>query len=150
MLNLPPFNAAGDLPPGVYRVRIEELAQRFGNESSKRRFLVDRLIRIHVLARGTGHLARLIVFGSFVTAKPAPNDVDVFILMADSFNADQMSGEAAILFSSPAAQAYFGASVFWLRRTALLGSEDETVEYWQTKRDGTRRGIVEVISDDQL
>jgi len=33
----------------------------------------------------SGHLARFIVFGSFVTAKPAPNDVDIFLLMEDSF-----------------------------------------------------------------
>jgi PAS domain-containing protein len=150
MINIPPFNAAGDLSPGVYRATLDDIAQRFGNESSGRRILAERLLRIHLLTRGTGHLARFIIFGSFVTAKPAPNDVDVFILMTDSFNADGLSGETAILFSNPAAQAYFGASVFWLRRAALLGNEGDTIEYWQTKRDGTRRGIIEVISDDQL
>jgi len=29
-----------------------------------------------------------------------------------------------------------------------LGGEQEALEHWQTKRDKTRRGIVEVISDD--
>lgn len=41
-----------------------------------------------------------------------------------------------------------GASVFWIRRVAALGGEEEALEHWQTKRDKTRRGIVEVISDD--
>jgi hypothetical protein len=39
---------------------------------------------IYVLAKPSGHLARFIVFGSFVTAKPAPNDVDSFLIVEDS------------------------------------------------------------------
>jgi hypothetical protein len=64
--------------------------------------------------------------------------------------ADQLSGEAAILFNHPLAQAFFGASISWLRRAATLRGENDAVEYWQTKRDGTRRGIVEVIPRDQV
>ena len=44
----------------------------------------------------------------------------------------------------PAAQAHFGTSIFWLRQLAALPNEDEAVLGWQLKRDGTRRGIVEV------
>lgn len=79
-----------------------------------------------------------------MTGDRAPDDVDVFLLMDDAFDAGALEGEAAILFNHPAAQAYFGASVFWLRRLAALDGEQATIEYWQVKRDGTRRGIVEV------
>jgi hypothetical protein len=41
--------------------------------------------------------------------------------------------------------AYFGASIFWVRRMAALGGEAVAIEDWQIKRDGTRRGIVEII-----
>jgi hypothetical protein len=37
---------------------------------------------------------------------------------------------------------------FWIRRLAALGGEAATVEYWQLKRDGTKRGIVEVTQND--
>jgi hypothetical protein len=40
-----------------------------------------RFERVYKVARATGHLARCVVFGSFVTAKLAPNDVDIFLLM---------------------------------------------------------------------
>jgi hypothetical protein len=40
------------------------------------------------------------------------------------------------------------ASVFWIRKMAAIGGEQAAVEYWQIKRDHTRRGIVEVIGDD--
>ena len=52
-----------------------------------------------------------------------------------------------MLFDHAAAQAHFGASVFWLRRLAALGGEQETIEYWQVKRDGGRRGIVEIVPE---
>ena len=44
-------------------------------------------------------------------------------------------------------QAYFGASVFWLRRLAALGGEEETVAHWQLKRNGERRGILQIVED---
>jgi hypothetical protein len=34
-----------------------------------------------------------VVFGSFVTDTPQPNDVDVFLLMDDNFDASQFTGE---------------------------------------------------------
>jgi hypothetical protein len=104
--------------------------------------------RIYKLAKSTGQVTRFIVFGSFVTAKPAPGDLDIFMLMEDSFDSNQVRGEAAIIFDHQAAQNVLGASVFWIRRLATIGAEPEALQHWQIKRDNTRRGIVEVISDD--
>ena len=145
---LPPFDAAGDLPAGVHAATLGEVRERLGAASPRRRALADRLDRLAALARATGHLRRLVVFGSFVTAAAAPNDVDVFLVMDDAFDVGRVSGEAAILFAHGAAQAYFGASVFWVRSEAALGGEGAAIEQWQIKRDGTRRGIVEVIASD--
>jgi len=64
--------------------------------------------------------------------------------MDDAFDLSQIKGEAALVFDHPAAQAHFGASIFWLRQLAALPSEEEAVRSWQRKRDGARRGIVEV------
>ncbi len=104
-----------------------------------------RLARIYKLVAGIEHLYRFIVFGSFVTAKSEPNDVDIFLLMEDTFHVEEVSGEAAIVFDHVAAQNYEGASIFWIRRMAALGGEQTAVADWQFKRDGTRRGIVEVV-----
>jgi hypothetical protein len=145
MATLPSFNSTGDLPAGIYAAPLEEVIARFGKSTPQRRQIGERLIRIYTLAKQTGHLARFVVFGSFVTARPAPNDADVFMLMEDSFDASRVSGETAILFDHPAAQSYFGASVFWVRRLAAFGGEQATVEHWQIKRGGEKRGIVEVV-----
>ncbi|MEO8942761.1 MAG: hypothetical protein ABI453_19650, partial [Isosphaeraceae bacterium] len=87
-MTLPPFNETGDLPPGVHRATLREALARFGGGSSRCMLISTRFERVDRLARSTGQLARFIVFGSFVTDKPEPNDVDVFLLMEDSFNAD--------------------------------------------------------------
>jgi hypothetical protein len=100
------------------------------------------------LASGTGHLARFIIFGSFITAKSDPNDVDIFLLMEDSFAPQQLSGETEIIFDHLAAQEHEGASVFWLKKSGAIGGEQRAAEDWQIKRDKTRRGIVEVIGRD--
>jgi hypothetical protein len=65
--------------------------------------------------------------------------------MADTFDASQLSGEAVMLFDHLIAQMHFGASVFCLRRLGILGSEESVIQDGQIKRDGTRRGIVELI-----
>ena len=85
------------------------------------------------------------IFGSFVTGKVDPNDVDVFLLMDDAFDASDLSGNALLLFDHAAAQAHFGTSVFWLRRLAAWLDEQTAIEFWQLKRGGGRRGIVEVV-----
>ena len=86
------------------------------------------------------------VFGSFVTAKRDPGDVDIFMIMEDSFEIDHVTGEAAMVFDHQTAQNVEGASVFWIRRMAAIGGEQAAVEHWQIKRDKNRHGIVEVMS----
>lgn len=146
---IPPFTASGDLPPGVHAATLHEVVGRFGGGCPQRRAAALRLARIHAVARAAGHVARFIVFGSFVTDAREPNDVDVFLLMEDSFDASRLTGEARLLFDHGAAQAHFGGSVFWLRRLAAWEGEQATVEYWQVKRGGDLRGIVEIVQEER-
>ena len=148
MQKWPAFDNNGDLPVGIYRATLTEVLEHFGTGSLQRRLVGQRLERIYTLAVSTGQVLRFTVFGSFVTAKPNPGDVDVFLIMQDTFDAHQVRGEAAIIFDHLAVQNVEGASVFWIRQLAAIGGEHEALEHWQIKRDQTRRGIVEVISDD--
>src|SRR6266498_108333 len=148
MKDWPDFNDTGDLPVGIYQATLSEAIEHFGRGTLQRQLVARRLKRIYNLARGTGHLGRFIVFGSFVTAKTAPNDVDVFMLMDDMFDLSEVKSEAATIFHNRAAQNWLGASIFWIRTMAAIGGEEEALKSWQVKRDGSRRGIVEVISND--
>jgi len=68
--------------------------------------------------------------------------------MEDTFDVRQTAGETRIIFDHLAAQNYEGASIFWLRRMAALDGEEGAIEHWQIKRDGKKRGIVEVLIND--
>jgi hypothetical protein len=144
-LPLPEFTQTGDLPPGVHAAPLAEVITRFGTHTTRRTLLIQRLQRIYRLASASGHLLRFVVFGSFITSKSEPNDVDVFMIMDDNFNVGALTGESALLFDHLSAQALFGCSVFWVRRMAALGGEQAAIEDWQIKRDGTERGIVEIL-----
>ena len=144
----PEFDNNGDLPIGVYQATLTETLQHFGRGTVQRYLLGQRLERIYALANSTGKVARFIVFGSFVTAKRSPNDIDIFLLMEDSFDVDHVYGETALIFDHQEAQNILGASIFWIRKLAAISGEQEAVEYWQIKRDNTRRGIVEVTHND--
>ena len=148
MKNWPEFDHNGDLPVGIHEATLDEVLQHFGTGTVQRRLIGQRLERIYRLASNTGQVARFVVFGSFFTTKPDPGDVDIFMLMEDSFDSNQVGSEAAIIFDHLAVQNLEGASVFWIRRLAAIDGDQEALEHWQIKRDKTRRGIVEVISDD--
>lgn len=144
----PDYDSNGDLPVGIHQTTLAEVVEHFGQSNFQRRIVAQRLVRIYDLAQSTGQVARFVVYGSFVTAKPFPNDVDIFMLMEDTFDLYQWSDEVAVVFDHMACQNYEGASVFWVRKMAAIGGEQAAVEFWQTKRDDTNRGIVEVTSRD--
>jgi hypothetical protein len=141
------FTASGDLPLGVHQAELTEVIARFGSGSDQRKLLALRLQRGYRIAAHSGHLLRFVVFGSFVTDKPQPNDVDIFMIMDDAFEFGRTSGETRLLFEHASAQDHFGCSVFWLRQVAAIGGEQQALENWQIKRDGSKRGIVEVVGD---
>jgi hypothetical protein len=131
----------------VYRATLPEVLERFGRGSIQRCAVADRLKRVYELVASTRQLARFVLFGSFVTAKAEPNDVDIVLLMEDTFDLAAVTGEAALVFQHQDAQARFGASVFWTRRAGAIGGEQAMIEYWQVRREGGQRGIVEIVPE---
>ena len=142
---LPDFNQFGDLPAGIHDASLGEIEQRFGGDSVQRKQVTQRLRRIYDLALATGGLDRLLVFGSYVSDTPVPNDVDVILVMHDDFKLSSCSEDSIALFDHERADAELGASVFWVRPEMLMGESIATfLEHWQVKRDGALRGIVQV------
>ena len=142
---LPPLDENGDLPAGIHHATWAEITGRFGSTTETRVHALARLLHLHELAVRTGKLKRFCVFGSFVTSATDPHDVDVALLMAADFRIEDAPRECRTLFSHAEAQARYGASVFWLREGML--SEhlmQEFFDTWQIKRDGAKRGIVEI------
>lgn len=143
---LPAFDGRGDLPEGLHRATLTEVMGRFGAGSEARRRVTAVLQRVHQPAHATGCLERLVVFGSYVTAKREPRDIDVVLVMKDEFSLAACDETTRALFDHERAETEVGASVFWLRPSILLReSLEDFLLGWGTKRDLTRRGIGEVI-----
>ena len=146
-MTLPDFNNTGDLPEGVHRAMLEEILERFSGDNDQRKAVTLRLVRIYQLAAATSKVERFIIFGSYITSKPEPNDIDIVLIMREDFELATCDEETGKLFEHTQAEIEFGASIFWIRTSfLLLETVDEFVSYWQSKRDGSRRGIVEVTS----
>jgi Family of unknown function (DUF6932) len=142
---LPPFNDNGDLPPGIHQATVTDIANRFGVGSNVRRRAMARLRHLLELAGRTGKLSRVFIFGSFVSAVESPRDVDLILVMQADFKLEEAPRECQTLFSHADADARFGASIFWFREGMLPQVVlEEFFDTWQTKRDGTKRGIIEV------
>jgi predicted nucleotidyltransferase len=142
---LPDFNEFGDLPEGTHPASLAEVIARFGPGTVQRMAVTERLQRIHQLASATGCLDRLIIFGSYVSDVSEPNDIDVILVMQNDFRSEDCPAESAVLFDHARASDELGASIFWARPDMLLGEPlEQFVAFWQIKRDGRRRGIVEI------
>ena len=90
-------------------------------------------------------LVQLPVHGSYVSDVPEPNDVDVIVVMRNDFRSEACPAELLVLFDHARADAELGASIFWIRSDMLLGEPlEQFLAHWQIKRDGRRRGIVEI------
>lgn len=141
---LPAFNAQGDLPAGVHSTGWKEFQSRFGLATPRRVWLFSRLQTLLKLAGTTEKVRRVFIWGSFVTAKPAPGDIDILLVMNEDFEVDQIPELTREIFESARAKLRFEADVFWAR--ASIG--DEVLQMWldtyQTSRTFHRRGIVEL------
>ena len=83
---LPAFDDRGDLPVGIHQATLSEVIERFWGDTPQREVVTRRLVEICELAQRTNKLLRFVIFGSYITAKPEPNDIDIILVMADNFD----------------------------------------------------------------
>ena len=83
---IPGFNDDGNLPPGIYRATVAEIANRFVQPRRMRRqALTNALIKFITFVLGYGP-AEIFIDGSYTTAKLLPSDVDIGVVFPPSFD----------------------------------------------------------------
>lgn len=132
---LPAFDDFGNLPPGIHRCSVAELVDRFGSGSDEREAEISELVAF-VDAAKTAGVRRLMVNGSFVTGKLAPNDVDVVILPSPDYPRQS--------------QRLDDDELIWPFLQIIVAADDADFEAWAIRQFGTDRnrrpkGVVEVI-----
>ena len=131
---LPALDANGNLPPGVHRCSPEELGARFGLGSAERQVETAELIDFVRWARQAA-ISRILVNGSYTTAKHAPNDVDVVVLPGAGY-------------PSPAGAIGTSANQ-WPFLHIQVAADAADLDQWVrvdfgTDRQGNSKGIVEI------
>lgn len=93
---IPQFRVDGYLPEGVHQSSEAEVLFRVGTSNRRRRQLALRLRRWIELSRQVG-ARRLLIDGSFVTAKNEPHDIDAVLLLPPDFKQQVEGGDPAAL-----------------------------------------------------
>jgi hypothetical protein len=146
---LPEFKNFGDLPEGIHKASFVEVVDCFGQGTPQRQLVTERLKHIYSLSRATGKLECFVIFGSYITAKPDPQDVYIILVMSDDFAERDVDADVFPVFDHLQAQEKPGASLFVIRSAFILGETvDEFLAQWQIKRDLSKRGIIELILED--
>lgn len=79
---LPEINSDGFLPPGIHAASLRETLARFGVSSPARQQKGELLRLVVEAAQSYPTIKRVLVWGSFVTAKPEPNDLDYSVVVS--------------------------------------------------------------------
>jgi len=136
------FEPSGDLPEGLHQFSLPEFFGRFGGGTPQRERVAARLRQAFDLVRPLQIISRVIIWGSFVTAKPSPADADILWVTLPSFDRRQLSPQVDVLFDPVLAKRLYGIDIL---------SIPEDSAYLPTLLDGlsitrafTKRGLVEV------
>lgn len=111
-MSLPKLNKEGELPEGIHQATIGEVITQFGSGSQQREIVTQRFLRIYQLAKETQHLSRFIIFGSYITSKTKPNDIDIVIIFDDDFDMETCSENVKKLLNHQQADIEFGEVFF--------------------------------------
>jgi hypothetical protein len=126
---IPPFHDNNNLPPGRHACSLQEIRTRFAN-GEKRQRLFDQLCGLIERARDCG-FRQLVIFGSFVTAKAEPGDIDFFWVAQGGTDTSLLRQECRQLLDTMHIKNNFGFDAFWcpdepdaIERMTMLWSED--------------------------
>ncbi|MCG8584963.1 MAG: hypothetical protein MI757_09655 [Pirellulales bacterium] len=139
---IPDFRDDGYLPEGLHVATEAEITFRFGTDTRRRKRLTLRLRRWIELSRAV--LAkRLFVDGSFVTAKPEPNDVDAVVWLPDDFAQRVSNGQAEAIELESMLLTRHPEEIFAAEDRR---DWDDWLQFFSRTReaDGRRKGVVEI------
>ncbi len=145
---IPALNVDGLLPPGVHDCPLAEVRARFGSfqGSDVRQRLFARLEELVAGMTRSGLFEALLVDGSFITAKPAPNDIDLVAVLrpGHDFERDLPMSEYALV-SRTMLKRRFGFDIIVAERDSQLYRT--YVEFFSRVRENpeARKGLLRLI-----
>ncbi len=111
---LPEFDAEGYLPAGIHATTLAQALARFGVGSAVRQRQAELLRQVVEAAKNYPTIKRILVWGSFVTAKPEPNDLDYSAVVGVNYQSDEIAVAHRRFFTPFNARLYYGVDRSYL------------------------------------
>jgi hypothetical protein len=142
---IPPFDEAGDLPPGLHAATWEEFRDRFCRflRSDRRPRLCQQLERLVEDARASGIVTKVFVGGSMVRATVEPNDFDCIVVLRSETQYDFLRPDQLIVADASLARSRYAGDIFIAREEQRPLSM--FIDFFSRTRDGKIVGMVEVL-----
>ena len=142
---IPALNEHGLLPAAIHDCTLDELKSRFGSFqiSDRRNQLFRRFERFVADAQAAQFARSLLIDGSFVTSEPAPNDIDLVLVLSRSHDvaADLAPGHYNLV-SRRSVRRRYGFDIVVVREYTV--EYEEAVAFFQQVRGqpALRKGIL--------
>jgi hypothetical protein len=128
-LALPEFELNGNLPPGIHLTKLSEIRTRLGVGSVARQHQMNLLQMVADAAQNYSTIKRILLWGSFITTKPEPNDLDYSIVVGVNHRQVQINPEHRRFLVGVDARQFYGVD----RNYLVLF--DYPLEYYIEKLD---------------
>ncbi len=144
-MSIPALNADGFLPVGIFDCSLAEVRARFGNFQGTdiRQRLFAKLEEVVTAMQRSGLFETLLLDGSFITAKLAPNDIDLVAVLrpGHDFERDLPMSEYALV-SRAVLRRRFGFDIIVAERESQLYRT--YVEFFSRVRENpeARKGLL--------
>lgn len=123
---------------------IQEIEARFGTSTPRRQFLFQQLQSLINRVRSIGGVKQVFLFGSFVTGKASPNDIDLFVVMNAAFSTANLRGQDLDIFQHDLCRIKFDADLFWVAETVGADRIRDLLDVFSRNREGQAQPIIEV------
>ena len=141
---IPSFGEDGWLPVGHHAATWEEVVARFGGDvGSRRASLTSKLLELRDALRSCGLAGRVLLNGSYVSAKAEPDDFDLLLIGPPDIQLLKDSNPAlAELLDAERVEKLFECSLFYVSsESPALG---EILTLWDHSKEKVPKGSIEV------
>jgi hypothetical protein len=143
---IPPFSAAGTLPPGIHEADDwSEVIRRFGGTARRAELLA--MLRLGLDNLRSAGCPWVLLDGSFVTDKAEPNDVDGCWQLEPTMDLARL--DSCFLLRRPFADKRLQKDLygmdFYRANQVEAASGKPFPAFFQTDRQGDARGIVRLV-----
>jgi len=123
---------------------LDEFANQYGANTPRRQFLFSQARTVISLLHATGQLKRVFGYGSFVSEKPNPNDIDFFVVMEAGFTTAHLKGKMAEVFQNETCRIRYGVDLFWVTEAIGEAYSEDMLDVFSRDRQQNSQPIVEI------